>query len=208
MPKLVLKFGDRILREYPVESEVTIGRLPDNTIVIDNPAVSSHHARVFLDGDQVVVEDLRSKNGTYVNDQHVLRGTLTRGDVLLIGKHRIDYDATDEVADISLEGATPSLMGPTAYLDTRQHRAMLARLREARAARDRVAAPTKTVREDEAAPHRIRVSPVLAGPLNPAECPADVQSSISGKSEGAFVRLRGWLTLVWPRRSSTDTATS
>lgn len=208
MPKLVLKFGDRILKEYAVESEVTIGRLPDNTIVIDNPAVSSHHARVFLDGDQVVVEDLRSKNGTYVNDQHVLRGTLTRGDVLLIGKHRIDYDVTDEVADTSSEGATPSLMGPTAYLDTRQHRAMLARLREARAARDRVAAPTKTVREDDAAPHRVPVAPVLAGPLNPAECPADAQSSISGKSEGAFVRLRGWLTLVWPRRSSTDTATS
>ena len=55
MPKLTLKFNDRIIKEYVVESEATIGRLPDNTVVIDNPAVSGHHARVFLDGDQVVV---------------------------------------------------------------------------------------------------------------------------------------------------------
>jgi hypothetical protein len=139
MPKLVLKFDDRTINEYPVESEAMIGRLPDNTIVIDNPAVSSHHARVFVDGEQMVVEDLRSKNGTYVNEQHVVRATLKNGDVLLIAKHKIEYADTDEVAASAAEGTTPPTMGPTAYLDTRQHRARLARLRQARAARDRAA---------------------------------------------------------------------
>ena len=52
MAKLVLTFDERVLAEYPVdaESDTTIGRLPDNTVVIDNPAVSGHHARIFVDG--------------------------------------------------------------------------------------------------------------------------------------------------------------
>jgi len=137
MPKLLLKFEDRVISEYSVESEATIGRLPDNTVVIDNPAVSGHHARVFVDGDRVVVEDLRSKNGTYVNEQHVIHATLKNGDVLLVGKHRIEYADTNDAAAGTAEAATLPTMGPTAYLDTRQHRTMLARLREERAARDR-----------------------------------------------------------------------
>jgi pSer/pThr/pTyr-binding forkhead associated (FHA) protein len=140
MPKLLLKFDDRLINEYPVESEATIGRLPDNTVVIDNPAVSGHHARVFVDGDRVVVEDLRSKNGTYVNDQHVIRATLKSGDVLLVGKHRIEYADTNDVAAATAKAAALPTMGPTAYLETRQHRTMLTRLREERAARDRGAA--------------------------------------------------------------------
>jgi pSer/pThr/pTyr-binding forkhead associated (FHA) protein len=142
MPKLLLTIDDRIINEYNLESEATIGRLPDNTIVIDNPAVSGHHARVFVDGDQVVVEDLRSKNGTYVNEQHVYRSALTSGDVLTIGKHRLQYADTNEVATSFADDATTPTMGPTTYLDTRQHRARLMRLREARASRDGADAPS------------------------------------------------------------------
>jgi pSer/pThr/pTyr-binding forkhead associated (FHA) protein len=41
MPKLVLKFENAILQEVPVNAkEVSIGRSPDNALVIDNPAVS------------------------------------------------------------------------------------------------------------------------------------------------------------------------
>ena len=38
---------------------LTIGRLPDNAVVIDNPAVSGHHARVFSESGAVILEDLR-----------------------------------------------------------------------------------------------------------------------------------------------------
>ena len=47
MPQLVLQFEGRVLKECSVGLMLTIGRLPDNTVVIDNPAVSSHHAAVF-----------------------------------------------------------------------------------------------------------------------------------------------------------------
>ena len=38
MPKLILQYEGRVLREYPIGQVLTIGRLPGNTIVIDNPA--------------------------------------------------------------------------------------------------------------------------------------------------------------------------
>src|SRR5712691_3495537 len=60
MAKLILQFEDQVVKEYPVGMMATIGRLSDNTVMIDNPAVSSHHACVFRDGGQFVVEDQRS----------------------------------------------------------------------------------------------------------------------------------------------------
>jgi pSer/pThr/pTyr-binding forkhead associated (FHA) protein len=131
MPRLILKFEERTLNEYPIESDVTIGRLADNTVVIDNPAVSGHHARIFLDGDHYVVEDLRSKNGTYVNEKHAVRATLQNGDVLLIGKHKLVFDETGTGESITPRPVQPTI-GKTAYLDTKNHRARLTRLREER----------------------------------------------------------------------------
>ena len=86
MPKLTLKFEARELRECAVGAHpVNIGRLPDNTIVIDNPAVSGRHARVFREGNHYVVEDLKSTNGTFVNEKPIARHTLLEGDVVLVG---------------------------------------------------------------------------------------------------------------------------
>ena len=86
MPKLVLQFDDRVLKECVVSATVTIGRLPDNTLAIDNPAVSARHARVVRDGDQFVVEDLESTNGTFVNGEK-LDGerALFEGDAIRFG---------------------------------------------------------------------------------------------------------------------------
>ena len=144
MAKLVLKFDERVIGEYPVESEVTIGRLPDNTVVIDNPAVSSHHARVFLDGDDYIVEDLRSKNGTYVNRKHVVREPLRNRDVLLIGKHELVFNQMATADAVPVSQGVPTL-GKTSYLNTKKHRELLARLRadRARAAADNGSSPKR-----------------------------------------------------------------
>ena len=70
MPKLILKFEERELQECAVGTHpVSIGRLPDNNVVIDNPAVSGRHARVYREGNHYVLEDLKSTNGTFVNGQ-------------------------------------------------------------------------------------------------------------------------------------------
>jgi pSer/pThr/pTyr-binding forkhead associated (FHA) protein len=132
MPRLILKFDDRIVNEYALGSVVTIGRLPDNMLVIDNPAVSGQHARILLEGDHYVVEDLRSKNGTFVNEQDVVRARLRNGDVLLVGKHKLVFDETADAESIVARPILPT-PGKTAYLDTKKQRALLAELREERA---------------------------------------------------------------------------
>ncbi len=187
MAKLTLKFDERILKEYGVEEEVTIGRLPGNTIVIDNPAVSGHHARIFREGDRYAVEDLRSKNGTYVNQKHVILHTLEDGDVVLLGKHKLVFDAEAAATLPAAERVVPTL-GPTAYLDTRQHRELLARLRAERAAK---AASTGAPAHARSSAAPAPVLRVLAGAATQSEYRVEGRTSLIGKSENALVRLRG-----------------
>lgn len=61
MPRLILKFDERELHECAVGAHpVSIGRLPGNTVIIDHPAVSGRHARVYREVNDYVLEDLKS----------------------------------------------------------------------------------------------------------------------------------------------------
>jgi pSer/pThr/pTyr-binding forkhead associated (FHA) protein len=92
MPTLTLKFDERELQRCDVGADpVSIGRLPDNDVVIDNPAVSGRHARVIREGSHYVLEDLKSTNGTFVNQKPIARHTLLDGDVVLVGKHTLVF---------------------------------------------------------------------------------------------------------------------
>lgn len=72
MAKLSLMFENRNLNEFSLTRGITtIGRLPDNSIQVDNPAVSGHHARIYWELGQFILEDHDSLNGTYVNDRRV-----------------------------------------------------------------------------------------------------------------------------------------
>jgi pSer/pThr/pTyr-binding forkhead associated (FHA) protein len=184
MAKLVVKFDERVLGEYPVDSEVTIGRLPDNSVVIDNPAVSGHHARIFLDGADYIVEDLRSKNGTYVNERHVVRGTLRNRDVLLVGKHRLVFDQVGNAEPLPPPRRVPTL-GKTAYLNTKKHRELLAKLRAERARAQALAEPSS--KSQTGAFLR-----VVDGPADQQQYLIENRVSFIGNSKEALVRLYGW----------------
>ena len=69
MSRLLLKFESATLKEVPLGTRpVTIGRAPDNDIQIDNLAVSNYHARVYVEAGSLVVEDLNSLNGSFLNE--------------------------------------------------------------------------------------------------------------------------------------------
>ena len=183
MAKLVLKFDEHVLGEYPLDAEVTIGRLPDNTVVIDNPAVSGHHARVTLEGDDYVIEDLRSKNGTYVNCQHVEQGALRHRDVVLIGKHTLIFDQKASAKPMAVPRGVPT-MGKTAYLNTKKHRDLLAKLRAERRARTQAEASSNA-----------KVGAflrIVGGQTDHQEYQIQNNVSFIGKSDEALVRLHGW----------------
>ena len=92
MPELIVKLGDRVINRYPVDKDVvSVGRARDNDIVIENLSVSRNHARIKRSGDQFVLNDLGSANGTLVNGSRVTKVELAHNDVLTVGKHTLIY---------------------------------------------------------------------------------------------------------------------
>jgi len=92
MPTLVISIDGAVIKEVQLAKErTTLGRRPYNDIVIDNLAVSGEHAVLSIVDGAVIIEDLRSTNGTYVNGQPILRQTLNHGDLLDIGKYKIRF---------------------------------------------------------------------------------------------------------------------
>jgi hypothetical protein len=69
----------------------TIGRLPDNDVRIDNPAVSGHHALIINILNDSFLEDLNSTNGTYVNGKLIKKHALQHGDVVTVGHHHLRF---------------------------------------------------------------------------------------------------------------------
>jgi pSer/pThr/pTyr-binding forkhead associated (FHA) protein len=64
----------------------TIGRLDDNLFPIPEPSVSSHHCEVTLRGTEVLIKDLNSTNGTFINGEPIKEGVLKSGQTLRLGQ--------------------------------------------------------------------------------------------------------------------------
>ena len=67
------------------KTEITIGRRHDNEIVLDDPRVSRHHAKICLIKDHFFLFDLKSSGGTFVNGQRIEQGLLYPGDAISLG---------------------------------------------------------------------------------------------------------------------------
>jgi pSer/pThr/pTyr-binding forkhead associated (FHA) protein len=67
------------------EERVTVGRLAHNTLQIDEPSVSSHHADIFLEDGKYHLLDPGSTNGTFVNGEQVTDAILRSGDEVRFG---------------------------------------------------------------------------------------------------------------------------
>jgi predicted component of type VI protein secretion system len=186
MSRLVLKFENSALKEVPLGTRpVTIGRAPDNDIPIDNLAVSNYHARVYVEAGSLVVEDLNSLNGLFLNDIRVERAMLKDGDAILIGKHHIVVDQTRD-AVLALDGwrkAPAPRVNETMVLDTQERRKLF---EEAAAAGER----------SQLSPDRLRMPTlvVLRGRTNQKEYRISGKLTVIGHSKMASVRLRGWFT--------------
>ncbi len=102
MAKLVLLSPGMTGRTHELKADkTTIGRVEDNVFQIPEPSVSSHHCEVLLQGNDIVVKDLNSTNGTYINGQKVTEGPLKPGQILRLGQ-----------IEIRLETDAPAPAGP------------------------------------------------------------------------------------------------
>jgi hypothetical protein len=89
---LVLVQGGQPIRSWPLAgAELTIGRAEQSDIPLADPGVSRSHARVVREGDDFIVEDLRSTNGTEVNGQPIRRRRLANGDMLKLASSTLQF---------------------------------------------------------------------------------------------------------------------
>jgi pSer/pThr/pTyr-binding forkhead associated (FHA) protein len=187
MSKLTLKFESSVLKEVPVGfREVSIGRSPDNGIVIDNPAVSHYHARVFNEEGRMMLEDFGSMNGTFVNGQRVKMVTLQPGDSVAIGKHTIVFSDSREMEPVGVVADSrpaPPKINETMMLDTKERREFL----------QKVAAVGESA---QVAPKRLKIATliVLKGRTDQPEYTLSDKLTVIGKSSMATVKTKGWFS--------------
>ncbi len=92
------------MAEYNMNKErYTVGRLPDNDIRIDNPAVSGHHSLIINILNDSFLEDLNSTNGTYVNGKLIKKHALQHGDVITVGHHQLRFVEDDDAQQDEFE---------------------------------------------------------------------------------------------------------
>ncbi len=187
MAKLILKYEQAVLKEIPLkQASLTIGRTPGNDLVIDNLAVSGHHAKIFFETDKFVLEDLNSLNGTFVNNQRVRKSFLKNGDEVLIGKHSLIYQDEGGVVAEKIEAAADRTMpvaklDQTMVLDTKKRREFL---QQATTVAEGGASPT--------AVEKVACLIVLAGKTDQSEYILTSKLAMIGKSPMASVKLKGW----------------
>ncbi|MDD2920803.1 MAG: FHA domain-containing protein [Anaerolineales bacterium] len=83
---LWVKEGSRRGRFYPVKQGTVVGR-KEGALILDDPKVSSRHAKFTIEDDDFIIWDLASANGTYVNDKRIREATaLYENDTIRIGE--------------------------------------------------------------------------------------------------------------------------
>lgn len=94
--------GQGLGRRYVLDRpEMTIGRSPENEIVINEQSVSRQHVRLVQMGESVEIFDMKTTNGTYINDKQVSSGvTLQDGDVLRLGTILLKFYAHNNIDSI------------------------------------------------------------------------------------------------------------
>ena len=96
MLKLVVLSPGMTGRTHDLKVDKTsIGRVDDNSFRIVEPSISSHHCEVLLRGNEVVVRDLNSTNGTYISGEKIVERMLKPGQILRLGQveMRLETDA-------------------------------------------------------------------------------------------------------------------
>jgi pSer/pThr/pTyr-binding forkhead associated (FHA) protein len=212
--KLSLKFYNNVLREVALSGGVvTIGRQPDNLLRIDNPIVSGHHAKIFWENNHYVLEDNESFNGTYLNNRSVSRAVLGDGDVIVIGKHRIEFHSDAGKRDTlsssvtqdrvtqdrtsgwqaRVEKAAPPQLEATMVLDTNKLKEMMAKMASGAApVRPPGIALVSSCESRVVRARQIGMLTIVAGRTDRQQYLLSSKLSVIGKSTMASIRLKRW----------------
>ena len=113
MAKLVLLSAGLTGRTHELKGEkTTVGRVEDNIFQIAEPSVSSHHCEILLRGNDVVVRDLNSTNGTFINGEKIIESPLKPGQILRLGQIEMRLETGEGGAPVP-SGAAASTPTPS-----------------------------------------------------------------------------------------------
>jgi pSer/pThr/pTyr-binding forkhead associated (FHA) protein len=122
MPEIIVKYEDKVIEKFITEKKrVTVGRTPDNDIVLDNRGVSRCHAQIEFGEGQAVLIDNESLNGTFLNSRRISEEVLKDSDAIVIGKYTLYYHEVPE------KSGSPFEADGTMVLQTRKQRELLAK---------------------------------------------------------------------------------
>jgi pSer/pThr/pTyr-binding forkhead associated (FHA) protein len=109
MAKLVVLTQSLAGRSHELAAELTtVGRVEDNAFQIAEPSVSSRHCEILLRGGDVVVKDLNSTNGTFINGEKITEGVLKPGQTLRLGNIELKLDVPGAPAAPSAPPKAPA----------------------------------------------------------------------------------------------------
>lgn len=106
MAKLVVLSAAMAGRSFELKLDTTtVGRVEDNAFQLPEASVSSHHCEVLLRGAEVVIKDLNSTNGTFINGEKITESVLKPGQTLRLGQIELRLDTGDGAAPAPVPGA-------------------------------------------------------------------------------------------------------
>lgn len=115
MPKLVVVSEQLKDKSFDLTGDrISVGRLPDNTVQLEDSAVSSHHAELIQKGEDYIIRDLNSTNGTRVNGQRILETRLYHGDTVHFGQLEVQYLSSTKSAPQPLPSSRKKIVDLTA----------------------------------------------------------------------------------------------
>jgi pSer/pThr/pTyr-binding forkhead associated (FHA) protein len=204
MARLMLSLDGQVLAEYNMNKErYTIGRLPDNDIRIDNPAVSGHHSLIINILNDSFLEDLNSTNGTYVNGKLIKKHAMQHGDVITVGHHQLRFVDSQDGETEQDEFEKTMVITPSSQGEDRIRRVSAAVDQAAKAIAAKRPAPTPTPGPGAGVPENATALPkaklqVLSGAFAGRELeltkalttlgrPGVQVAAITRRSEGYFI---------------------
>lgn len=85
--KYLLYYIDGFIKKFPLEDDtITVGRIPDNDLVIDDETISRRHLKIIQEEDVINIEDMGSTNGTYVSNGKVQEAVISIGESFCLGR--------------------------------------------------------------------------------------------------------------------------
>src|SRR3982750_2887258 len=110
MAKLIILNQGMSGRAYDLVAERTsVGRVEDNAFQITDPSVSSHHCEIQLRGPDIVIRDLNSTNGSYINDARITESILKPGQTLRLGQ--VELKLEPEGGSVAATPSAPAAAG-------------------------------------------------------------------------------------------------